>query len=426
MMFRLLNRHPGCTARWLSMIGLCALAWGCGSAVPSAPTAPTGSARSDSQAASGFGTFVPSAMTTVSFDFAGCLAGSNAPACFERPSARGARFAPLAVPAAPGNLVASSAGSTVTLAWIAPTSGDPVSAYIIEAGSGSGLANLANFSTGNTATSFSATLVGTGTYFVRVRAVGASGVGAASNEVVLIVGGGCVAPGAPSGLTVVTNSGGTLVLSWTAASGSPSTYIVEAGTSPGASNLANSDLGSSATTFRSTGVAAGTYYVRIRARNACGISGPSNELTFAVGTTAVLVSISLTYTCRPCVADTDNYELDVEGGGSVRRRSGTTAATDTLTWTGALAPGPHYVDVRITNPRSWSLAFLRPATPGNPVYAEGGIKPSTIRVLDDYWSTYEARTFSRCGLVTAFRAFPGYYNPVYEIDVVLGAAATVC
>src|SRR5262249_59891109 len=63
---------------------------------------------------------------------------------------------PTPAPGPPANLVTSSAGSSVTLTWNAPASGGAPTAYIIEAGSGAGLANLANFSTGNTATSFSA------------------------------------------------------------------------------------------------------------------------------------------------------------------------------------------------------------------------------------------------------------------------------
>jgi len=102
---------------------------------------------------------------------------------------------------APTNLTASSSGSSVTLNWTAPSSGTPT-AYIIEAGSVSGLANLANFSTGNTATTFSAVSIGADTYYVRVKATNGSSTSGASNEATLVVGNVCSAPPAPVGFTL--------------------------------------------------------------------------------------------------------------------------------------------------------------------------------------------------------------------------------
>src|SRR6185436_11497804 len=186
------------------------------------------------------------------------------------------------LPGAPTGLTASAVGSTVTIRWSAPASGTPTS-YVLEAGSATGLSNLANFNTGSASTSFSTSGVANGTYFVRVKAVNASGTSAASNEATLVVGpAACAgAPGAPGGLTIVGNSGGTVVLSWTAASGSPSTYIVEAGSAPGASNVATIDLGGTATTLTAS-APRGTYFVRIRGRNACGTGAASNEVTVVV------------------------------------------------------------------------------------------------------------------------------------------------
>ena len=117
---------------------------------------------------------------------------------------------------------------------------------------------------------------------MRVRATNASGTGAASAEVVLTVGSACATPGAPSGLAVTSSAGGVVVLTWTAASGSPTSYIVEAGSAPGLTNLANSDLGGSTASLRSTGVGEGTYYVRVRARTPCGVGAVSNEVVLNV------------------------------------------------------------------------------------------------------------------------------------------------
>jgi matrixin len=194
----------------------------------------------------------------------------------------GASSTPTAAPGAPTNLAAAAFGSTVSLTWTAPTAGGSPTAYIIEAGSAPGLSNLANFSTGNTATTFQAGGVGTGIYYVRVKAANGSGTSAASNESILTVGGGCTAPPpAPPNFTLVFNSGGTVSFAWGASTNAIS-YIIEAGSVPGASNLANANLGSSATTATFGGVGRGTYFVRLRATNICGPSGPSNEVTVVV------------------------------------------------------------------------------------------------------------------------------------------------
>jgi matrixin len=189
----------------------------------------------------------------------------------------------LTAPGAPSALTASASGSTISLSWRAPSSGGSPSTYMIEAGSAPGLSNLANFSTGGTATSFSSGNVGSGSYYLRVKAANAAGTSAASNESLLNVGGGgcSTAPGAPGGLTT-SASGATVTLAWKAASGNPSSYVVEAGSAPGLSNLANSDLGSPATSYVAAGVGRGAYYVRMRGRNACGTGPASNEALLVV------------------------------------------------------------------------------------------------------------------------------------------------
>ena len=194
---------------------------------------------------------------------------------------------------APANFTATASGNSVTLTWTAPTTGDPALSYVIEAGSSPGAVNLANFSTGNTATTYSAAGVASGSYYVRVRASNASGVGPSSNEVLLVVGASCTsAPGAPGNFTIASNTGGTVVLSWSAASGSPTTYILEAGSASGLTNLANADLGGTSTSYTATRVGNGTYFVRVKSRNACGTSAASNEVTLRVGVDAGCASFA--------------------------------------------------------------------------------------------------------------------------------------
>jgi predicted phage tail protein len=149
--------------------------------------------------------------------------------------------------------------------------------YAIEAGSSPGASDLARFSTGSASTGYTANDVGSGVYYMRVRATGSSGVSAASNEATLVIGNGCAGPpSAPTNL-IGTASGTTVNLTWLAPPGNASSYVVEAGSTSGSSNLVNSDLGSSATNYRAQNVPPGRYYVRVRGTNSCGQGPLSNE-----------------------------------------------------------------------------------------------------------------------------------------------------
>jgi Tol biopolymer transport system component len=184
-------------------------------------------------------------------------------------------FADPLVPGSPTALVASSSGSTVALTWSAPATGGAPTSYVVEAGSRSGLADLANFNTGNAATSFSAGGISAGTYYMRARASNANGTSAPSDEAVLFVGANCPGPGAPGNLSAAV-FGSTVTLTWAAGSGATS-YRLLVGSATGRSDLLGSDLGSSSTSLFATNVAAGTYFARVQSLNACGQSVPSNE-----------------------------------------------------------------------------------------------------------------------------------------------------
>ena len=85
---------------------------------------------------------------------------------------------------------------------------------------------------------------------------------------------------------MTTSSVGTSVLlTWAAplSGGAPSAYLIEAGSAPGLSDLAKLSTPSSNTTFTADGIAAGTYYVRVRAAGPAGTSAASNEAVLLVG-----------------------------------------------------------------------------------------------------------------------------------------------
>ena len=178
-------------------------------------------------------------------------------------------------PSAPQGLVASVTGTNVALAWSPPAGGGAVGQYILEAGTAPGQSNLGSFPVG-TSVSFS-TPAGPGVYYVRVRASNLAGPSSPSNEVIVQVGVACTPP-APSGFSANV-SGLNVTFNW-AATPSASFYEVEAGSGPGLANLAV--VPTVATTLPAAGPA-GVYYTRVRARNECGSSPPSNEVVVQLG-----------------------------------------------------------------------------------------------------------------------------------------------
>jgi hypothetical protein len=187
---------------------------------------------------------------------------------------------PALSPGVPSGLSTTVVGSTVTLGWSAPASGGTVTSYVVEAGRAPGDSSVTVTDTGSPSTRLTAVAVTFGTYVVRVKARNSAGTSGPSNEVVILVGGGagpCAAPPtAPGGLNAAV-TGQQVTLRWNAPAGSPTTYIIEAGSSSGASDIANFVTGTVATSLTATATA-GTYFVRVRARNACGTSGASNEV----------------------------------------------------------------------------------------------------------------------------------------------------
>jgi glucose/arabinose dehydrogenase len=180
-----------------------------------------------------------------------------------------------AIPAAPHAFVSTVSGSTVRLEW-QPAAGALVLSYVLEAGSAPGLSDLLVVET--TTPGLLAPGVPPGLYFVRVRASNAAGLSPPSTELAIRVG--CGGPPlVPSGLSGSVGGGGVVSLSWLALA-EPASYIVEAGSAPGLTDLASIPVG--AATNVSGSVAAGTYHVRVRGVTACGLTPASNEIVVTV------------------------------------------------------------------------------------------------------------------------------------------------
>jgi hypothetical protein len=214
-----------------------------------------------------------------------------------------------AVPAAPTNLTAAVAGGTVTLSWTAPPT-EPLG-YRLEAGTALGLSNVASTLLAP-GTSFVASGVPAGTYYVRVRAVDNTGESAASNEVEVVVGGlPCAAAPDPPFLTVAV-SAATVTLAWTASTGCPATsYGVVAGSQSGAADIVVVNVGN--VLGFSADAPPGTYYVRAIAHNAFGASTPSNEVVAVVSGATSTPLPTFAVTMPPLTADRATLVMPASG-----------------------------------------------------------------------------------------------------------------
>jgi hypothetical protein len=176
----------------------------------------------------------------------------------------------------PSDLTVTVAGSQLTLNWIGATGG-AVSSYRVEAGLSPGSAQYM-ITVNATETSYSVS-VPPGVYYARIRALGACGDSATSNEVQIVVGSATPPPDAPVDLAA-SAAGGNVTITWSAPGGQNG-YILEAGFAPGATNAAVLPLGN-VTSFAVGGVPSGVYFIRVRGVNAAGAGAASDEVMLVV------------------------------------------------------------------------------------------------------------------------------------------------
>ncbi len=257
------------------------------------------------------------------------------------------------VPTPPTDLSGLAAGNDVSFSWSAPAS--LVSSYLLAAGSAPGQSDIGTFDLNSRAPRFFGSAPN-GTYFVRVHARNAFGIGQASNEFRLVVGPpACTgAPPAPTGLQA-TVTGTTVSLTWEPALAATA-YVLQAGGAPGGSELAQLTLGAG-TTF-STAAAPGVYYVRVRGANACGTGPASNEAVVRIGTTVPGPPGTLTFGVNGHMV-TLAWTTPTTGGaptGYVLEAGSRPGLADIVTMpvTGLqlatpAAPGRYYVRVRAVN-----------------------------------------------------------------------------
>ncbi|MGE4225915.1 MAG: hypothetical protein AB7I23_21420 [Vicinamibacterales bacterium] len=261
-------------------------------------------------------------------------------------------------PPAPTTPTALVRGSQLTLDWGAPPLGARPTAYVIEGGTGPGLANLANFNTGSTATEFAIGGLGPGTYYVRMRAATGFGVSAATAEQAFDVGvAGCSGPPVPPVDVAAAVSGGTVQLTWRAAPQSIVTnYRLLVGTTSGGSQVGSFDVGAG-TTF-SAAAPPGAFFIRVAAMNGCGLGAPSAEAVAVVGAPVVppTAPFGLDYTVAGSTVSfawgapsigTGPFQYQLEAGSATGLANIATVPVATTTFAvPGVPPGIYYVRVR--------------------------------------------------------------------------------
>lgn len=180
-------------------------------------------------------------------------------------------------PSAPTGLSATISGSTVSIAWTAPSGGTSPQGYVLYAGTAPGLSNVGMAST--SATGLVVPNVPDGIYYIRVVSVSAAGTSAPTPDYTVNVR--VAPPAAPVNAMGSVGAGGNVYISWMAgpSGGVPARYRVLVGYAPGQTvyqfPVTQQSLGAAR-------VPAATYYVRIVAENGAGVSPPSTELTIVV------------------------------------------------------------------------------------------------------------------------------------------------
>ena len=185
----------------------------------------------------------------------------------------------------PRNLAAQVIGTTVVLTWTA--GGSPPDFFVVEAGTGPGLSNIASIpiawgSIRGINGTMTATQVPRGTYYVRVRAREGNVTGGPSNEVVVRIGDNCVLPPPPINFSA-TAGPSSISMRWTPPSASGiAQYLLEGGSTAGAANLGSLGLPASSTTF-AIDVPPGRYFLRMRSISGCGAGAATPDVEVVVG-----------------------------------------------------------------------------------------------------------------------------------------------
>lgn len=222
-------------------------------------------------------------------------------------------------PGPPQTLSRTVTGTSVAFAWSPPAAGGTPASYLLMASATPGGGALASVPIASGLT-FNISSVPVGTYFVRLVAVNSAGSSDPSNEVRVDVAGPS-APGTPA-LQAAGVGQSNVRFAWTPSGTAATGYVLAAALTPGGATIA--ELPTTDTAFTVTNVPNGTYYVRVRAQNAGGTSGWSNEVPVVVPSPAIPVTVAA-------------HGTQTVGTGSVASSSKLA-----VSWTALSGPVDHY------------------------------------------------------------------------------------
>lgn len=211
------------------------------------------------------------------------------------------------------------------------------------------------------------------------------------------------APSAPTSLTA-TAQDGAVTMTWTpgAGGGVVQSHVVEAGSAPGLSNLAT--LVTTATpSYRAAAVPAGSYWLRVRARNALGTSAPSAEVPVVVApcrapatpanfsATAQGASAMLAWSAPADTSTVTGYRLEVGTSAGASNLITVAFPAGTTAYSASGPPGIYFLRLRSVNgcgtsPPTADVALTLRTCVGAPGAPTALLSTVTQRVVTLAWT----------------------------------------
>ncbi len=261
-------------------------------------------------------------------------------------------------PAPPLNFRAGAIDNLASLQWTAPALGPAATGYTLEVGSTPTSGNdIATLPLGNV-TSFSVNAP-TATFYVRLRAT--NGAGQSEPTPTLRIDAGCTAPPGPPSFFGAFVDGTSVDLEWGKARGNVARYILEVGSASGLNNILTTSFPESTTTLDTT-APPGTYFLRVKAANACGTGAASSEVFFTIGSgstfpgspsnlsaTVAGSSVSLSWTAPTVGSPPTGYVLEAGSANGLADLARVMLGPATTFSSGPVPPGTYYVRVRAVN-----------------------------------------------------------------------------